>query len=139
MNILGVRSGVGRHQYYLELNQIIEALKWSQLSRLFFVLVTFFTKVSICLFVIRIPQDRNVSTFLWITIGLLAITNVAWFIEFLAQCRPIAGLWDPTIAANCWNPYIEVDFDYTQGGKQSATSYIETSLRFLKLWNQLLR
>ena len=77
----------------------------------------------------RIPEDGKLRRFLYVIMGSFTVVNVVWVAVFLAQCRPISGLWDPAHFDGCWNRNIELVVSYTQGGK------FRSWLPFL--WNEL--
>ena len=116
-NFKQINAGGGRHTYYLTLSQIFGSLEWVLLSEFLVIWITCLTKVSICLFVMRIPNDRRLKSFLWALIGLLVVVNGACVVVFLAQCRPLKALWDPTAEGSCWKPEVFEAFAYVQGGR----------------------
>jgi len=139
--LLAVDYGLGRHQDYLTPNQFVNALKWAELDRIFFVIITCLTKISICLFLLRIPEDKRLRRYLQFVMALFTLTNMAWLIVFLAQCSPIQGLWDPYFCGFCWDKKIEVTFDYFQGGFAAVTDFILalTPITFLSRLQTSLR
>ena len=86
-------------------------------------MTTYLTKLSICIFLMRIPEDGRLRKFLYSVMGVFTVVNVVWLVVFLAQCDPISGLWDPRERAGCWDRNIEVVLDYLQGGMLCLRSW----------------
>ena len=114
--VKAVDDGFGRHQYYVPTPQLIEATKWIELSRLVFIAATTMTKISICLFIIRIPNSKRVIYSLYAMLGCLILVNGAWMSIFVAQCRPFSRLWNFMSGGTCWSRDVEVVADWVQGG-----------------------
>lgn len=79
-------------------------------------------KVSICLFLLRLLGDavaKKRKWFLYILILVLFLYNILDIITLLIQCRPTTRIWNRQIAGSCWNPKIQDDFAYMQGGLSS--------------------
>lgn len=99
-----MRAGFGRHIYYLDAAQLIRFKKLNFVSGLFTNLIICLVKLSVALFLLRIGGLRRwLRHSLFTTIALLISSTVATIVIIFVQCRPIAGIWDPTIAltANC--------------------------------------
>ena len=116
LNIRQVAVGGGRHEYYLTPPQIIESLKWVDFSEFLLFWSAAFTKISICIFVMRIPNSKRLNYLLYSLMALVTFANGAAVIVFLAQCRPLEALWDPAVNGNCWNEEIYIGFGEFQGG-----------------------
>ena len=99
-----MRAGFGRHIYYLDAAQLIRFKKLNFVSGLFTNLIICLVKLSVALFLLRIGGLRRwLRHALFTTIALLISSTIATIVIIFIQCRPIAGIWDPTIAltANC--------------------------------------
>ncbi|KAL8728057.1 MAG: hypothetical protein Q9166_005657 [cf. Caloplaca sp. 2 TL-2023] len=89
-----VFDGLGRHMYYLQPHerrrfQIIGWLDWMQTF-----IAIMFTKISICLFLIRIKNDKSNKIFMYSLIAAnILVTAVSCFL-FLGICRPLHAYWD---------------------------------------------
>ena len=101
--------------YYI-IPQLFEILKWTDLSELFLIPITAFTKISISIYVTRIPHSQRLKRSMHALMAFLAVTNGVCFIAFLLQCRPMRAMWDLTIQDACWSQNIFVAFGYFQGG-----------------------
>ncbi|KAL8691414.1 MAG: hypothetical protein Q9218_003350 [Villophora microphyllina] len=100
-----VFDGLGRHMYYLQPNQrrrfqIIGWLDWMQTF-----IAIMFTKISICLFLTRIKNDRSNKGFMYtlITANVL-VTAVICFL-FLGMCRPVHAYWDVGVDGKCFSTH----------------------------------
>ena len=116
-NIAQIHRGGGRHIRYLTLSQIISIRKYTDLAELFLIVITCLTKVSIILFLMRIPNSQRLKYFLWILIFGLVVVNSTCAIVYILQCRPMNALWDPTAEGHCWSIKVYMIWGYVQGGR----------------------
>jgi len=73
-------------------------------------------KISIALLLLRFKKSTSWRVFLYLMIALQVILAVIANIVQLAQCKPIAANWDPTIpGAQCWDPKFAQKGVYVQG------------------------
>ena len=99
-----MRAGFGRHIYYLDAAQLVRFKKLNFVSGLFTNFIICLVKLSVALFLLRIGGLRRWLRYsLFATIALLVSSTLATIVIIFVQCRPIAGIWDPTIAltADC--------------------------------------
>ena len=115
-NGLTYRSGYGRHTYYLGEYQTQETLKWNYITEIFLFLVICFTKISICLFVLRIKNARWLRRCLYSLILGLVITTLLCEIILFAQCQPLHAFWNRQ-SGTCWKPAIYNDAIWVQVGR----------------------
>ncbi|MCJ1237045.1 hypothetical protein MMC14_005029 [Varicellaria rhodocarpa] len=134
-NVKQIHEGGGRHIYYLSPPHAIEARKWVDLAELFVFIITCLTKVSFCLFLMRIPNSKRVIYFLWLLIVALIVVNASCAIVYILQCRPMAALWNPTIEARCWSSNLYLIWGYIQGVFSVVTDFICSGLPIVVLWN----
>ena len=114
-----MRAGFGRHIYYLDTAQLIRFKKLNFVSGLFTNFIICLVKLSVALFLLRIGGLRRwLRPALFATIALLVGSTVATVVIIFIQCRPIAGIWDPTIAltANCLPTSALTDVSYCSTG-----------------------
>jgi hypothetical protein len=96
-------GGFGRHLWEVDLENLPEVLKIFYIGAIFYAAIQGFTKVSICLFYLRIFPQRwlriaTIFTIVWTTASCLA------FIVGLAfQCHPVASFWDRSLKGTCVN------------------------------------
>lgn len=115
-NLEGLKYGNGRHAYYLTPTDLVKVVKLDIFDEFMVILITCLTKVSICLFVLRILTKKNLIRFIYALIISLFVVNGATLIVLLAQCRPLEALWNPEIKGHCWRVNIYLYIGYLQGG-----------------------
>ena len=113
-NGLQYHAGDGRHLYYLTESQVESSLKWDYITEFFLFLVICVTKISICLFVLRIKNKGWLKWCLYALMAGLVITTLVCEIILFAQCQPIHAFWDKK--GTCWNPTIYNDAIWAQVG-----------------------
>ena len=95
-------AGDGHHFFYLKTSQRVESLKWNYVTEILLFFIICLTKISICLFILRIQNTGWLKWCLYtLMAGLVATTLVCEIILF-AQCQPLRAWWDPS-AGECWN------------------------------------
>jgi hypothetical protein len=119
INIPEVLLGTGRHEFYLNLHQIIESGKLNTLAQPWSIMSTCLSKVSVCLFLLRIieHQNRNWDFFLCCLISLVVAVDCACSISILVQCQPLEKLWNPTVSGTCWPHHARNAMGYFQGSE----------------------
>lgn len=101
------------------------------------VLSTLFSRVSICLFLLRLFAI-NISWrwTLYVIIGLTTAANIASATITLIQREPTAQLWNPMLPGTCWKPGVQVAIGQFQGGgsvELSVDSAATESVRYQSL------
>ncbi|CAF9936397.1 MAG: hypothetical protein ALECFALPRED_006841 [Alectoria fallacina] len=86
--------GFGRHEYYLNDHQIQEFKKYifGEWIQTFFTLM--FTKVSICLLLLRISPNKRIIRPIQSLVAFLVLSNVVLSLVWILQCIPVDGAWD---------------------------------------------
>lgn len=111
--------------FYLSLPRATKAIKYTILSETAFTLSLACSKLSICLFLLRIFKkttgDKGKRIFLHSTMGLLFLTTVICVSQLVGQCRPAQKLWNPTVPGSCEDPSVQVKFGYFNGGEVSLS------------------
>ncbi|KAI4234259.1 MAG: hypothetical protein LQ349_003890 [Xanthoria aureola] len=97
LDFVEVHFGFGRPQYYLTEHQLIEYSKYAYGEWIQTFATLMWTKVSICLFLMRIPATRALIRPLQGAVVFLIVSNVILTILWIAQCRPVAAAWNTTI------------------------------------------
>ena len=69
----------------------------------------------------RIPNGKRLKSFIWLLIVGLVAVNSSCAIVFILQCRPMSGLWDPSVKAHCWSAHVYLVWGYFQGGTTALT------------------
>ncbi|KAL8815452.1 MAG: hypothetical protein Q9223_005401 [Gallowayella weberi] len=96
-----VFDGLGRHMYYLQSDQrrrffIIGWLDWMQTF-----IAIMFTKISICLFLLRINNDKSNKIFMYSLIAACVLVTALSCFLFLGICRPLRAHWDVGVEGKC--------------------------------------
>ena len=99
------RNGFGRHQYYLSDHQVQEFKKYTygEWIQTFFTLM--FTKVSVCLLLLRISPGVCIVRPIQGLVIFLVMSNTILSLLWILQCIPIDGAWDfaKRQNANCFS------------------------------------
>lgn len=120
--MLSLHEGNGRHERYLQPQQVQNILKWTWANEVLIFLTVGLIKISICLYIFRISATRWLRWFLYAVISGLVITNGSCDIILLVQCRPLKSYWDRA-AGTCWDARIYNSFIYAAvGGYASGLS-----------------
>lgn len=111
-----ISGGLGRHSYYLQPSQrrIFAALGWTDWIQTFITLM--FTKISICLFLLRIVDSRKVRIAMYSLIGCLVLFTTIFVCLFLAICRPLKAYWNTGMDAVCLSDKQFENIIIAQGG-----------------------
>ena len=95
------------------------ALEFDYLGQPWFMMGATLAKISICLFFIRLVGGvKQWRILLGVMITLMAIVNFAFSLTTNLQCRPLEKLWNPTVDGHCWDPNMQLNIGYFQGGIQ---------------------
>ena len=111
-----VFKGLGRHEYYLEPKQrrMFQALGWADWIQTFITLCL--TKISICLFLLRIVDSRVTRIAMYSTIAFLILFTTVCVSLFLGVCRPLKAYWDVGVDGVCLSDDELKNVVITQGG-----------------------
>ena len=103
MVLVEVHYGFGRHKIFLTPYQIQEFKKYTFGEWIQTFATLMWTKVSICLFLLRIPVQKRFIRPLQAALAMLILSNVVLTILWTVQCHPVAGAWDDSIDGNCFS------------------------------------
>lgn len=110
--------GLGRHALYLSQEQRMHAIRYEYLAASWAVIAPAFGRISFAVFLLvflgLLTTVRRIV--LWTLIVLQVVANVLAIIVMYAQCSPVSRIWDPTKPGSCWNPKIQSDIGFFQGG-----------------------
>ena len=106
-----VHLGIGRHMPYLSQSPVLlarlsQALKLETIAEVIIICSLIFTKISICLFLLRIFGKNN-KMWRWGLYSIMAFstaTNLASIAVIYPSCRPVQKLWNPEVPGICWRP-----------------------------------
>ena len=112
-----VFNGLGRHEYYLEPSQRrnYQALAWADWVQVFITLLL--TKISICLFLLRIVNSSKVTRLMYGLIGFMVLFTAVCVFLFLGICRPLKAHWDVGIQGTCLSDRQVESIVIAQGGR----------------------
>ena len=105
-----------------------QAVGWADWVQVFITLCL--TKVSICLFLLRIVDSRRVVRGMYVLIGFMVLFSSIFVFLFIGICRPLKAYWDVGVNGWCFsNPQIE-SIIIAQGGMLPASSSNTALLTF---------
>lgn len=99
--IVQVHYGFGRHKTDLSHWQFIEFMKYSYGEWIQTFQTLMFTKISVCLFLLRIPVERYLIRPIQGAIVFLIVTNITLTFIWIFQCNPIARAWNTQVPGHC--------------------------------------
>lgn len=101
------------------LHDAVLALKWSSIAAPIGITSGLCTRLSICLFLLRIFRTKREWRWgLYAVMVFATAVIVPTIVSLLAQCSPVQKLWDPLLPGSCWSPHTVIDIGYFNGGKQ---------------------
>ena len=121
--IFAIHHGLGRHMYYLSLTpdyliDFAQIIKWQFLAEISTAFSLFFTRVSICLFLLRIfGAIRYWRLILYYAMAFIALMNISSITVIILQCRPLRKNWDPLLQGKCVSPAVVTFATYYNGGE----------------------
>lgn len=101
--IVEVSYGYGRHKYYLTSHQLQEFQRYSFGEWIQTFATLMWTKISICLFLLRITISKAFIRPLQAAIAILVVSNVILTVLWAVQCNPVALAWDLTQQGTCFS------------------------------------
>ncbi|KAM0802212.1 hypothetical protein BDR22DRAFT_845379 [Usnea florida] len=137
MAIFMVQNGFGRNTIYLTPIQIQHWGLHVDISMMLFTIGTGSTRISVCLFVLRLVPATKTFYRRWIW-GLLTLFTIITIADFLAQCFqciPLPGLWDKSVKARCFPESHMTQIAKVQGGSAVITDLLCVLLPVLLLQN----
>ena len=102
LDAVEVHYGFGRPDYYLTKWQLIEYRKYTYGEWIQTFATLMWTKVSICLFLIRIPVSKAVLRPLQAAVVFLILSSIILTVLWIVQCRPLDTAWDSDVKGSCF-------------------------------------
>ena len=101
-------SGMGRHISCLSPQQIMDITKWCLLAQIFISVNLALTKISLCLFILRVIKkaERRLARFIWVLVSFVIVAHIAQVVLFIVECRPTEATWNPFIKRRCFSIHI---------------------------------
>src|ERR1700753_4082811 len=96
----------GRHQEFIPLSVSERMAKLNVVGYTFAISSPMFVKISICLTLLRLKDNKLWRVFLWCLMIESMITSVVNIFLFLLECRPISLSWNITLrftSTKCWS------------------------------------
>ncbi len=115
--LLEVLNGLGRHEYYLTPTQRRHFQKFSWVDWMQTFLTLMLTKISICLFLLRIMVERWLRRPVYALIGILIVFHMTCVFLFLGVCRPLRSYWELGVDGVCLGKGQVERLIIAQGGK----------------------
>ena len=98
-----IHYGFGRPQYYLTKWDLIEFRKYAYGEWIQTFATLMWTKVSICLFLRRIPVTKALIKPIEVAISFLILSNIIITLLWILQCRPVDAAWDSNVHGSCFS------------------------------------
>lgn len=94
MDLVEIHYGFGRSMFYLNKHQLLEFGKYVYGEWIQTFATLMFTKVSICLFLLRIPVTKALIRPLQAAVAFLVVSNVVLTLMWIFQCTPVDAAWN---------------------------------------------
>ena len=115
-----VSYGLGQHRDNLSIENYRNFLKYYYLDTVQFFVALATCKISICLFLLRLSNFRELRNVLYSLIGILVVTTLALDLLFLLQCSPVHKVWDLATPGKCFSADLVVNITMAQGGELTS-------------------
>ena len=103
LDLVLVHYGFGRSMFYLNQHQLLEFGKYVYGEWIQTFATLMFTKVSICLFLLRIPVTKVLIRPLQAAVAFLVVSNVILTLLWIFQCTPVDAAWNTEIKGRCFS------------------------------------
>lgn len=95
------KGGFGRHIWTVDLNNLSEILGIFYAVSILYAMIQGFTKISVCLFYLRLFPVRWFQTATICTIVLITCSCTGFIFAIAFQCEPAVSFWDRSIPSKC--------------------------------------
>ncbi|KAL2280435.1 hypothetical protein FJTKL_12655 [Diaporthe vaccinii] len=134
--LLGVDTGLGRHNKAVPQNQEIQALKWQALATATYVLNMMFIKLSIGFFLLRLAVQKRYLYTIYGTMFVVLIWSLALWFWDIFQCSPVQAQWDYTIPnLRCVSAQEVVNAAYALSVMTIVTDWLFALLPIPMIWH----
>ncbi|MCJ1469741.1 hypothetical protein MMC07_008382 [Pseudocyphellaria aurata] len=134
-----LQYGFGRHQSYLNDHQLQEFNKYGYGEWIQTFITLMWTKVSICLFLLPIPNSKALIRPLQAAIVFLILSHVILTLLWILQCLPVAAAWDLTIHGKCFSKGQKERIIIAQAVISAVSDFAFASYPILILWKVQLK
>lgn len=116
---VSVHFGVGKHSAFVSLPDQLEGLKYSHALQPPWVFSLLFTRVSVCLFLLRLfSTNRKRQYALYAFIGFMTVISISIVLTpTLGYCRPRMKYWYPLRPGKCVTAKVRDGINYYTTGK----------------------
>ncbi len=94
LDFVEVHNGFGRHQHFLSPHDLQQFKKYTYGEWIQTFATLMWTKVSICLFLLRLPSSRPLHRPLQWVVAFLLFSNTILTTLWIMQCQPVHAAWD---------------------------------------------
>ncbi|KAL6716583.1 hypothetical protein ACLMJK_006150 [Lecanora helva] len=130
-----VQYGLGKHIGCVLPTHLFQLSKLLIVGEVLLVFSTLFSRVSICLFLLRLfTVNRSWRWVLYTIIGLTTAVNVVLAATNVSQCKPRAKLWNPTLPGKCWDDEVILGIAYFQGAVSVVLDLLLSAFPIYCLW-----
>ncbi|CAK7211439.1 hypothetical protein SEUCBS140593_001172 [Sporothrix eucalyptigena] len=130
--IAQVRHGDGRHREYIDSDDYITASRLGWYALLLFFVAVCLMKISICLLLLRIKNEKWLRWLIYGVMAGLVVTNGGVVVILLAECRPVDQYWDDV--GSCWDPRVRIFSTYLTIAYQILTDLLCSCLPLVVIW-----
>ena len=123
-SMLSVHYGYGRHRTATLAHDFPSEFWSAFVNQLMIPLISGLTKMSVCLFVLRLIVNKYLRVLIYSVISSLALITTALFVIELVSCRPVTAALSMRVEHHCWGPQVFLDIAYFQGGTSGSTRVI---------------
>ncbi|KAL8829800.1 MAG: hypothetical protein Q9191_001803 [Dirinaria sp. TL-2023a] len=121
---VSIAFGGGRHVYYLAPESLSNAIKFNTIAYVPGIISVGLPKLAVAILLMRLLNiDRRQRILMYcLSIGSIILQTLC-VVFFYAQCKPAAGLWDPSLKPACWSPSVLVNFAYFAGAYSALVDF----------------
>lgn len=95
-----------------------------------------FTRISICIFLLRIFNTKKYWRWgLYTIIAFVTVTQIPSALALLVQCQPVQKWWNPTIPGKCWSSQAQISLGDYNGAVSVFCDWLLATLPIVFLWN----
>ena len=132
LDFVEVHWGFGRHQQFLSPHDLQEFKKYTYGEWIQTFATLMWTKVSICLFLLRLPSSRPLKRPLQWAVAFLLFSNTILTTLWIMQCQPIHAAWD--LKGTCMSRGALEGIVLTQAIISVVSDFTFATLPILFLW-----
>ncbi|KAK4691992.1 hypothetical protein P7C71_g5127, partial [Lecanoromycetidae sp. Uapishka_2] len=134
LGFVEIHDGFGRPEYYLTSHQMREFRKYTYGEWLQTFATLMFTKISICLLLMRIPTAKALIRPLQAAVVVLAVSNVVITVLWIVQCQPLDGAWASDVQATCFSRGQLLRIVLAQAVISAVSDFAFAAFPILVLW-----